>query len=54
MVLLAGKIEFLKKNLKFKIIFQIEKVGTMDLKKIENLEFLKKLNSGTLARKLFK
>jgi hypothetical protein len=26
----------------------------MDLKKIENLEFLKKvLNSGTLARKLF-
>ena len=28
--------------------------GTMDLKKIENLEFFKKvLNSGTLARKLF-
>jgi hypothetical protein len=28
--------------------------GTMDFKKIENLEFLKKvLNSGTLARKLF-
>jgi len=29
--------------------------GTMDLKKNENLEFFKKvLNSGTLARKLFK
>jgi len=30
------------------------KAGMMDLKKIENLELLKKvLNSGTLARKLF-
>jgi hypothetical protein len=44
---------FLKKNWR-EYYRSLVSAGTMDYKKIENLEFLKKkINSGTLARKLF-